>query len=535
MTGASPFGGGPVPGQAPRGAEAALNRLVRHGTANLLGAAASALSQFAVVLAVVRLYGADDAGRLFATTAAFFIVLALVQLGADQGVMRFVAWHRARGDEQLARQVLWWSGVPVIVISVVGMASMLVLAAPLADLVSQGSGSDVVAMLRVLALVLPFAAAYELVLAATRGFGTMRPTVLLERLLRPALQPVAIVVVGVAGLGTTALAWAWAAPYLVALCGAAYALHRVVTGPADRSSAPPAVQDLRPLPPSRSVGAEFWAFTGPRAAAKIFQVALQRVDIIVVAALLGPAPAAVYTAASRLIALGLLANQALQQVISPQFAAMLARDELAGTELLLRRATQWLTAMAWPGYLALMVLAPWFMGIFGAGFAVGASSVVVLAVAMVLATAAGPVDVLLLMAGRSTVSLINMIVALAVDVIGCLLLVPRIGILGAAIAWAAAIVVRNGLAIAQARRLLAMTAGSRELLELSLAALGCCALVPVPLAIAGADPVLIGLSLAVGVGGYLALLWRGRARLGLDDIAAMLRSTTLVGAATPRP
>lgn len=505
----APLSGGP----APRGAEAAMTRLARGGTANLLGSAVSALCQFAVVLTVARLYRADEAGRFFATTAAFLIVLAVVQLGADQGVLRFVAWHLARGDGHHTGRILRLGAVPMLVASVAGAAILALLAGPVADLVGSGSDPGGAAMVRVLALALPVAAAYELLLAATVGFGTMRPTVLVERLLRPVLQAAAVLSVGVLGLGSQALAWAWGAPYVLALGCAAYALRRTMRASIARSQ-PSAAADSTGS--GRSLGSEFWAYTGPRAAARICQVVLQRFDVILVAALVGPGLAAVYTAATRFIALGQLANQALAQVISPQLAAMLARDERAGAEFVLRRATQWLVALAWPGYLALIVLAPWFMGIFGPAYEVGASSLVVLGVAMLVGSAAGPLDVALLMAGRSSVSLLNMVVALAVDVIGCLLLVPRIGILGAAVAWAAAIVVRNGLAVLQARRLLAMTATSRELSELSVAALLCCALVPVPLALSGAPTLLVVLAVGAGTGLYLGWLWRRRSRLGLD-------------------
>lgn len=492
-----------------------MARLARGGTASLLGSGVSALCQFVIVLTVARLYSAAEAGRLFATTAVFLIVVAVVQLGADQGVMRFVAWHRARGDEHHVRRVLLLGIVPVAGTSVAGAAAMIVLAGPLAGLVSDGSSNDAMGMLRILALILPVAAGYELLLAATRGFGTMRPTVVVERLLRPVAQAVAILAVGLAGLGSQALVWAWGAPYLLAIVCAAYSLRRIMRASSDRSAPLRTADEPHPIARGRSLGAEFWAFTGPRAAARICQVVLQRFDIILVAALVGPEPAAIYTAASRFIALGQLANQALQQVISPQLTEMLARDERAGAEFMLRRATQWLVALAWPAYLAMMVLAPWLMAVFGPGYEAGAPTLVILAGAMLVATAAGPVDVALLMAGRSTVSLLNMVIALAIDVAGCLLLVPSIGILGAAIAWASATVVRNGLAVLQTRRLLAMTATSRELSEVSVAAVVCCALVPVPLALAGASAPLVGGAVGVGTAAYLVLLWRRRASLGL--------------------
>ena len=161
--------------------------------------------------------------------------------------------------------------------------------------------------------------------------------------------------------------------------------------------------------------------------ARACQVALQRVDVILVAALVSTTAAAVYTAATRFIALGQLVNQAIQQVIQPRLAALLSRHRNSEAQHVVRQSTLWLTTLAWPGYLGLVVLAPLLMSIFGSAYVAGASGVVVLALAMMAATAAGPVDVVLLMAGRSGASLASVVVALVVDVVGCLLLLPVAG------------------------------------------------------------------------------------------------------------
>ena len=72
-------------------------------------------------------------------------------------------------------------------------------------------------MLRTLSVFVPVAALNDSVLAATRGLRSMRPTVFVENLGRLVAQPIAVVVVAAMGLGPTALVFAWAAPYAVAL------------------------------------------------------------------------------------------------------------------------------------------------------------------------------------------------------------------------------------------------------------------------------------------------------------------------------
>ena len=67
----------------------------------------------------------------------------------------------------------------------------------------------------------------------------------------------------------------------------------------------------------------------------------------------------------------------------------------------------------------------------------------------VTATVCGMVNMLHNMAGRTSWTLANSLVALAVMVVVDLLLLPRLGILGAGIGWAAAIVTNNAVPLTQ--------------------------------------------------------------------------------------
>ena len=179
-------------------------------------------------------------------------------------------------------------------------------------------------MLRALALVLPVAAAYELVLAATRGAGSMRPTVVVDNVGRLGLQAR-----GRPGDLPGRRRRAGARPGLVPAVrarsgGAAGWLRRAggACGPIRRTPTP-----------WRTLAREFWAYTAPRAIARVVQAALKRSDIVLVAALSSPADAALYTAATRFVVLGQLFVQSVQQALSPQLSALFARGDQAGRQL----------------------------------------------------------------------------------------------------------------------------------------------------------------------------------------------------------
>jgi O-antigen/teichoic acid export membrane protein len=427
------------------------------------------------------------------------LVGGVARLGTPTGLVYWVARLRGQGRPELAAACLR-IGIAPVAVTATGLAVGLWLAAPW---VAGGEGSGA---LRALALFLPAAALTDAVLAGTRGYRLMRPTITLDKLLRPALQ-----LLGVAALAVTALwtavplaAWplVWALPYLPALLLAGYALRSAK----HRHGSPSAV-----APQLRSA---FWRFTGPRAVASVLQLALQRLDILLVAALAGPAPAAVYTVAGRFVVLGQLANQAIGYPVQPRLAERLGAGDRAGAGVLYRAVTGWLVLATWPLYLLVIEYAPLYLGLFGDGYRAGATAAVVLAATMMLATACGPVDTVLAMAGRTSWNLLNVGLALAAMVGVDLVLIPRLGVLGAAIGLAAAVATNNLLPLAQTWYALRLHPFGRATVTAAGLAAGCFGALPVAVrAAAGTGPVAVLAGLAAAACAYLAGVRRLRHQL----------------------
>jgi O-antigen/teichoic acid export membrane protein len=495
---------------------AQLGRIARGGALNLVGSIVSAVTSFLLVVAVANYFDENTAGMLFAATSLFMILQALCTLGTDTGLARFVLRYEAQeryGDVPVAlRSAL----TPVTLLAIATSVTLFVSAGALAPHIGLGDEGGV-QMLRVAAIALPFATLSDVTLAATRAFGKMRPTVLVDSILRCTAQLGAVVVAGMLGAGAVALAGAWTLPYILTAAIATVLTVRLVRARAERWPA-------HEPGDGPAVRKEFWLYTWPRSVARVCQIAIQRADIILVAALIDPAAAAVYTAATRFVVLGQFSQIAIQRVLQPRLSGLLARDEHDTVEDVFKVSTSWSIALSWPLYVIVGCAAPLYLDLFGAGYrADGLGVVVVMAIGMMLAMAAGPLDTLLLMAGGSTTSLWNTIVALVVDIGLCLVLIPTMGILGAAIAWAASVVVRNAMTLVQVQRMSRITPFSRGATVVALASLACFG---VPLLVLGAVTELTLLTVAptVLVGGavYAAVLWREREPLALSAFSALL-------------
>ncbi len=432
-----------------------LSRLARGGALNLAGSVGYGLLNFLLVILVTNNLGRDAAGVFFEAVALFVIASNAAELGADTGLVRMIARYRTLDRVHDIRWTLAIAIVPVAIAGTLLAAIGLIYAVPLSRVFGEGmEADDLVPYIRLLALFLPLSAINTVAIAGTRGFGTMIPSVTIDKTFKPLGQCVMMGIVFFATAGTTAAAGALALSYGLPIglsFVAALSSLLVMERRTERG-----MHDLEATP-TRTLASEFWRFTAPRGLAGVFQVMILWLDTLLIGALIGSGQAAVYTASSRYIVVGQAILQAMVQAIAPQISSLLAAREHVRAESLYQAGTTWLMVASWPIYLTMAVFAPVLVMAFGADYAGGGPVLVILSLAMLVSMAVGPVDVVLLMGGKSWWSAANTIVALVLNVALNLLLIPIWGITGSAVAWMVSILVRNILPLIQVSRFLHLT------------------------------------------------------------------------------
>jgi len=518
--------GAAAPGPTGRATQApppGLAKVARGGAAGLLGAGVSALLTVALTVLVTRSFARAQAGVFFAAMSLFLIVTGVANLGAYNGVVYFVARFRALGTPDRIDGALRAAIRPVVIASCVLAIGMFAAAGPVARHVLPGAGQSHAALataaVRALALALPFAAMLDTFLAATRGYREMRPTVVIDKLARPVTQ--VLLVGAVAAVGSaTQLAPAWAAPYVPAAAVAWLWLRRV------RRRHQGAGEVRRHVRPPAGDSREFWRFTAPRSLATLAQIVIQRLDIVLVGVLRGPAEAAVYTAATRFLVAGQLGNAAISMAAQPRFTELFAVGDRRGANTVYQTTTAWLVVLTWPLYLLAMIYAPTVLAVFGHAYHAGAAVMVVLGFAMLVATGCGLVDMVLTTTGRTTWSLANGLLAVTVNVGVDLALIPRYGMVGAAIGWAAAIGVTNLVPLAQVAAVVRVHPFGRGALASGGLAVVCFGGIPLLARItAGSGVRTDAVAVATGCALYALGLWRLRGDLHLAAMPGLPRLT----------
>ncbi len=511
-----------------------VRSIARGGLANLIGAAFAGLSGFIVAWIITHSLDASDAGAFFASTAAFVLIGTVAKLGTQTSLVFFPARLRRTGDVRALRQCLRIGLQPVVVVSVLIGIAMWAFASEIAGVAAHSGQAGYAHQMRVLAFFLPASALSDALLAATRGWRAMRPTVVLDRIMRPALQVALLVGLMIIDIDTpAAFVIAWSAPYLLSAVLAGRALRDLLHTSEHEPAVLPAV-----APITRKRGAHrrheivfsaaaFWHFTWPRAFASIAQLALQRVDVVLLASIAGLREAAIYSVAGRFIVLGQFANQGISQAVQPRLAEHLALGDRRSANALYQTATTWLILAAWPIYLIVGVYATTYLTVFGSGYGAGRSVVLVLAFAMVVASGCGMVDMVLAMAGRTSWNLMNVTAALTLQMVIDITLIPHLGPLGAAIGLATAILVNNVVPLTQIALTMGIHPFGPSVFSAALLTIVCFGLLPLGVASMLGTGITSALIALIGGGLlYVGILFRLRRVLQLDAFVQLRRSNS---------
>ncbi|MEU0597711.1 oligosaccharide flippase family protein [Streptomyces sp. NPDC006393] len=501
-------------GHAARGdVTADVAATARGGWWGFLGALAGAVFAYAFVALVTRALGAHGAGAVFTGVAVFTILSNVCKLGADTGLVRFVSRDVATGGGRQARGLLRTALVPGAVTSTAAAALLLLSPSVDTSLLPSLAPHDAVTLVRLYAVFLPVATISFILLAASQGYGTVRPFIEVEQIGKPVLRVLLAVTVLFATPSVLSLAAAWLLPSLAGLFAAWRALRRCRA----RHRCPP--EDEVAV-----VARHFWAFAAPRAVSSVFDISAVWVGVILLSALATTEEAGIYAAITRVIVAGLLLQLAIRRAVSPRISRLLALGEVRQARDLHRISTRWIALFSWPMYVVLASFPGTVLSLFGPDFVRGAGALVVLCVASAINIGVGNAQTVLLMAGKSSWHLAVTGAAFAVQVIVGVLAVPPLGVLGAALSWGAAIVVENLVAAALVRRNPGFTTIDRGYLAATGAGLCLTASLALPARLLAGDTPL-GLTVGIVLAACLlgASVWRFRAPLGVLELVGVLR------------
>ena len=440
----------------------------------------------------------EDYG-LYGTVRRLVQILGFVVLiGMENAVIRVVA---GAPDGPGARAGVRTALASTVVASVAVGALLAAFAHPLAAWMDPSP--ETATTIRLAALALPLWAVRTVAVAACQGWGTLTPRALVTFIVWPVVQLLGLAV-GATWLGLGAVGAVAGFGVAIAL-GAAQALwhlRRLGRGPwgpvADKGEGA-----FRPM----------FAVAWPGWVQGVGMALYTWADQTLVTLLAGIAAAGLYGPVGTLTPIFGMGLGALNSAFAPVIARKHADGDAAGLAALYRLVTRWALVAAVPPVALVLavpmcVLAPWH-----SATAETAAALRIAAATQLLCTAVGSVNYLLLMSGRQRDTLYNAVPAVLLNLALSIALIPKIGIVGAALGNAAGMLTANFVGLWQVWRHLGLHPFHVGLLRPLFAGLG---VVAAGVAAQGAlGPGWVALGVGT-VGGGLAFLAILRI-LGLDE------------------
>jgi O-antigen/teichoic acid export membrane protein len=386
---------------------------------------------FLANLVMARVIGRQEFG-VYALMFSWVSVLAVVaQAGQDISMIRLLpfyiregAWGEVRGLRR---------GVGAIVLALSGCIALGGCA--VVHVIGAGQSADWRHTFYIGFAMLPVLTQLQQSGALHRAFK--RPVVsgLYQTLGRPLLL---IVLLGALALMLQKVDAPWAAAAslaaaALALAGSAWHLWR--TWPEQGREVAPRYEIRR------------WLIVGSQMSMlSIIVVSGNRLDVLILGALMGTGDVGPYYAAVRMAGFALFAQGAANVVLAPMIAERYDARDLGGLQLVATRAARFAFAGAFAVSLGFSVTGHWLLALFGLGFDAAYVPLLVLLWGYCATTALGEVGFMLSMTKFQRLASVLVLVGVAANAVVAWLLVPTLGATGAAIGAVVSLLVWRGLA-----------------------------------------------------------------------------------------
>ena len=425
-----------------------LETLAKGASINVIGIGVRAVLVYAHGIIVARMVGVSSYGVYTIAFSIFSLLLLGGQMGMDRAIVRYVSEYQSAGRLDRAKTVL----IRSLQLSAGGtLLAALALYISANRIAQVYASAQLTSVLRYFALALPVGVIAELLSAFTQAFRAMRFKFIVQDFLRPSMELVLGIALVLLGFSVAGLAMA----YAVAALAGVLLLWRFASrlGAFDRTLAGEVA--MRPV----------ILFALPVLAALLMRQASVRVNVLAVGGLMDEKAAGAFNAASQTVNLSTLFANSVTLIFAPIASALYHSQQYLQLEEMFQVLTRWMLMLSLPifmlaGYLAVPVLR-----MFGPGFDVAAPAMAVLAAGQLVNVSIGTAGMLLTMSDRTYLNAINTAAALALGVLLAFTLIPRYGLLGAAIAQAATMALVNAIRLAEVWLVLKMKPYTRSYLK----------------------------------------------------------------------
>lgn len=423
--------------------ESNIGLIVKNAGIDTIGTAFNIVFMFAASVVITRTIGVDLFGKYSLSNSIFQVLGVFSVFGLDTGVVKLTSKYNARQDAMsvkgsLASAIILSAGLGTILALVV-IALSPVLASRVFTKVE-----GISLILRVHIIALPFYALMMVINGYTQGLKTLKYSVLVELAARPVIRLCAVVLLFLVGLRLFAVLFGGIFSYVMAALVAFYFARKISPFAFNRTQA-------------KYVTNELFFYSIPLVFARFMSVIIARSNTILVGYFRDPTSTGLFGAAITLSPFVSRSLLSFAKIFAPVISEIWERGEMRELERIFKTVSKWIFSLGFPVFLIFMLFSPSLLLVFGSDFKQAAMALRLLAVGEIINAVVGPVGHVLTMTGRQKLNLVNSIALAGLNIVLNIIMIPRWGISGAALATAISLSLINIVRVVQVKMIYGFT------------------------------------------------------------------------------
>ena len=396
--------------------------------------------RFPLEMLLARVLGAGDYGSYALGYGLAIIASELSMLGLSSGIVRFGALYKGVDDIKRVKGTLN-SSLLISTLSSIAAGGILFL---LSTIVSDKFDMPkLVNVLRIFAFAFPFYVITVMAGRAAGAFQAIKCQAAITNICRPLANLIIVSIIFLFGFKLLGAVYGFMISSAISAFFGLYLIKRIF---------PDFVSELKP---SYEV-TKLLRFSLPVLFVGFSNVLLGYTDRIMLGYFKASSELGVYSAAAVLSQQAGLITFSFGYIFCPIISDLYHRNEIRDLDRLYKTVTRWIVSINLVVLLLLILFSKQIMGIFGPEFTSGWLVLVILSSVHLIGYSSGGalVGYLLRMSGKQDIEFVNSIILLVLNIALNLWLIPRYGILGAAMATGTSFALINAARIVEAYILL---------------------------------------------------------------------------------
>ncbi len=404
---------------------------------------------------ITRTIGAELYGLFFLGNIIALIGSMIARLGLDYAILRFVALFK--GKDQEIR--IFKTVKSALLISAIASAAVVIVSVILSPFMAHTifRKPQLITVILFLAIGIPFTNIIAMVVNLFLGLKEVKYKVLIENLLLPLIKLISIILFFQCGMRLSGVVYANVlSSFVVAVFCLVLINHRF---PQIRKSG---YADKKPL----------LSFSLPILGETILNYIISWIDILILGYFSTSTDVGILGIIYRISIVLVFVQYSFNAIFSPMISELHGTNKLKELEQLFKLQTRWAFSLTLPFLILLIMFPEHIMKIFGDTFVNGALALVIISIGRFFDTVVGASGLMIMMIGKPKINTINSLIILVIKIILNIIMIPKYGLIGAAISAALSVALLDILRVCEVYYLLKIHPYNRKLLKPIIAAIG---------------------------------------------------------------